>query len=545
MDIRFSPEDEAFRGEVREFLETELPEDLRHKVENGIELKRDDLIGWHRILYRRGWVAPNWPKEHGGPGWTLTRKYIFDEECGLAGAPRIVSFGINMCGPVLIRFGTEEQRRRFLPRIARGELAFAIGMSEPDSGSDLASIRTRAERADGGYRVNGTKVWTSNAHLSDYMIALFRTEVVPGKKHEGLTQFLVDLRTTKGITIRPIIDLAGHHHFNEVNFTDAFIPEDMRLGNDGDGWKQVTTELAFVAGRHLVRVGNPPIGRVQEDCLVVAGERAGRIQLREELAVDHRSVPEQRLGGQPALTRSRIRHGDRELCHEGVGEHALPGVDIEPIEPELLVEHPVPGANDGSRADAVREADTRLDKHRRLLPKARHVVGIAEGHLQLQRRLPFAARVVLGRLGALEILHLLVVPSPCLRAEDPVLPGRLRLVVLARVPQRGVGDLVGEHARQLRVRPLIAVIHVGEIGPWRVLARIEPADRCAIGRAIGRTRARQVLRVRLPGQPRRLARPGELGPFGQEAVTGMDGVGAGVDGGVDDHVTPQVALPDR
>src|SRR6266571_298396 len=132
-----------------------------------------------------------------------------------------------------------------LPGIVRGELAFAIGMSEPDSGSDLASIRTRAVRADGGYLVNGTKVWTSNAHISDYLIALFRTQVVPDKKHEGLTQFLVDLKSTKGITIRPIIDLAGRHHFNEVNFTDAFVPEAARVGNEGDGWKQVTTELAF------------------------------------------------------------------------------------------------------------------------------------------------------------------------------------------------------------------------------------------------------------------------------------------------------------
>jgi alkylation response protein AidB-like acyl-CoA dehydrogenase len=147
-------------------------------------------------------------------------------------------------GPLLLRFGTEAQRERFLPRITRGELSFAIGMSEPDSGSDLASIRTRATKLDGGYVVNGTKVWTSNAHLCDYAIALFRTRIVPDKKHEGLSQFLVDLKSP-GITIRPIIDLAGAHHFNEVVFQDAFVPEDHRVGGDGDGWKQVTTELAF------------------------------------------------------------------------------------------------------------------------------------------------------------------------------------------------------------------------------------------------------------------------------------------------------------
>src|SRR5204863_349309 len=135
-----------------------------------------------------------------------------------------------------------------------GELAFAIGMSEPDSGSDLASIRTRATKTDGGYLVNGTKVWTSNAHLSDYAISLFRTQVVPDKKHEGLTQFLVDLRDTPGITIRPIIDLAGKHHFNEVNFTDAFVPDQARVGSDGDGWKQVTTELGSLLSDTVTRL---------------------------------------------------------------------------------------------------------------------------------------------------------------------------------------------------------------------------------------------------------------------------------------------------
>ncbi len=147
-------------------------------------------------------------------------------------------------GPLLLRFGTEEQRQRFLPRIARGELAFAIGMSEPDSGSDLASVRTRAEKVAGGYKVTGTKIWTSNAHLSDYAIALFRTKVVPDKKHEGLSQFLVDLKSP-GISIRPIIDLAGGHHFNEVHFQDCLVPDDMLVGKDGEGWKQVTTELGF------------------------------------------------------------------------------------------------------------------------------------------------------------------------------------------------------------------------------------------------------------------------------------------------------------
>src|SRR5438445_11049997 len=147
-------------------------------------------------------------------------------------------------GPLLLRLGAEARRQRLLPVIARGELSVAIGRSEPDSGSDLASLRTRAERVPGGYRVNGTKVWTSNAHLADYMIATLRTHHDPAKKHDGLSQFLVDTKLS-GITMSPIIDLAGSHHFNMVVFEDVFVPEAMRVGAEGAAWKQVTTELAF------------------------------------------------------------------------------------------------------------------------------------------------------------------------------------------------------------------------------------------------------------------------------------------------------------
>jgi len=177
--------------------------------------------------------------------WVLIPRLDLDGAALAAGAPVSAHWVADrQSGPLLLRFGTEEQRQRFLPRIARGELAFAIGMSEPDSGSDLASVRTRAEKVAGGYKVNGTKIWTSNAHLSDFAIALFRTTVVPDKKHEGLSQFLVDLKSP-GISIRPIYDLAGGHHFNEVHFQDCLVPDDMLVGKDGEGWKQVTTELGF------------------------------------------------------------------------------------------------------------------------------------------------------------------------------------------------------------------------------------------------------------------------------------------------------------
>jgi alkylation response protein AidB-like acyl-CoA dehydrogenase len=237
------PEAESLRADVRDFLRKEFSSAApakRARSWGGFDREFSRRVG------ARGWIGMTWPKKYGGHERSFLERYVVMEEMLAAGAPVSAHWVADrQSGPLLLRFGTEAQRERILPAIVRGELAFAIGMSEPDSGSDLASIRTRASRVDGGYLVNGTKVWTSNAHLSDYAISLFRTQVVPDKKHEGLTQFLVDLRSTKGLTIRPIIDLAGKHHFNEVNFTDAFVPDDARVGNEGDGWKQVTTELGF------------------------------------------------------------------------------------------------------------------------------------------------------------------------------------------------------------------------------------------------------------------------------------------------------------
>ena len=236
-------EAEALRKEVREFL--------RETMEGPVPMQREKTWGgfdreFSKKVGQRGWIGMTWPKKYGGHERTFLERYVVLEEMLAAGAPVSAHWVADrQSGPLLLRFGTEAQRQKILPGITRGEIAFAIGMSEPDSGSDLASIRSRATRADGGYVLNGTKVWTSSAHQADYLIGLFRTKVVPDKKHEGLTQFIVDLKSSPGITIRPIIDLVGQHHFNEVNFTDAFIPEDMRVGEEGDGWRQVTTELSF------------------------------------------------------------------------------------------------------------------------------------------------------------------------------------------------------------------------------------------------------------------------------------------------------------
>lgn len=234
MDIRFAPTDEAFRRNVREFLRTAMPADLKYKVENGIEMRRDDVVRWHKILHEKGWVAPNWPKEYGGPGWTLTQKYIFDEELGRAGAPYLVSFGINMCGPVLMGFGTDEQRARFLPKILSAEHVWCQGYSEPGSGSDLASLQTTAVRDGDEWVINGTKMWTTKAHWADWCFMLVRTSN-EGKKQEGITFLLVDLKSP-GIEIRPIYLLDGLHETNQVFYTDVRVPVENTVGEVDMGW---------------------------------------------------------------------------------------------------------------------------------------------------------------------------------------------------------------------------------------------------------------------------------------------------------------------
>jgi alkylation response protein AidB-like acyl-CoA dehydrogenase len=236
-------ETEGLREEIRAFLAEELPR--IPKVTRAQTWSGSDAA-FSRKMGAKGWIGMTWPKQYGGHERSFFDRYVMLEEMLAAGAPVGAHWiGDRQSGPLLLRFGTEEQRQKILPRVAKGECYFCIGMSEPDSGSDLAATRTRADKVDGGYKVNGTKLWTSGAHTAHYMIGLFRTNLDPQNKHAGLTQFLVDLKNTDGVAIRPIKDLAGNAHFNEVVFQDAFVPDGMMVGTEGGGWGQVTAELAF------------------------------------------------------------------------------------------------------------------------------------------------------------------------------------------------------------------------------------------------------------------------------------------------------------
>lgn len=233
---------ERLREEVREFLATELadyPPALRAFTWMGSDPE------FSRKVAARGWIGLTWPRRYGGQERSALERYVLLEEMLAAGAPVAAHWiGDRQSGPLLLRFGSEAQRERILPRICRGEAFFCIGMSEPDSGSDLASIRSRADRVDGGWRLRGTKLWTSGAAHCHFMIGLFRTGESAAGRHAGLSQMLVPL-DAPGVTVRPIRDLAGNEHFCEVTFEDAVVPEDSIIGDEGDGWNQVMAELAY------------------------------------------------------------------------------------------------------------------------------------------------------------------------------------------------------------------------------------------------------------------------------------------------------------
>ena len=236
------PGAQALRAEVREFLRAELPPDAARRY--GYTWGGYDRA-FTRKVGARGWIGMTWPKRYGGHERTALERWVVQEEMLAGGAPSMCHWiADRQYGPMLLRFGTEAQRAHFLPRMASGEYMFCIGMSEPDAGSDLAAVRTRATRVDGGWELHGTKVWTSGAHLADFMVALVRTGGPQAQKHAGLSQFIVDLKAP-GVKVSPIVDLLGNHHFNEVHFDGCLVPDDRMVGSEGEGWKQVTGELAF------------------------------------------------------------------------------------------------------------------------------------------------------------------------------------------------------------------------------------------------------------------------------------------------------------
>ncbi|ACA14805.1 pimeloyl-CoA dehydrogenase, large subunit [Methylobacterium sp. 4-46] len=278
MDLRFTPEERAFRQEVRRFFEENLPAEIRQKLIDGHHPSKQDIVTWQRILNAKGWAVPNWPVEWGGTGWDPVRQYIFLDELQSFPAPSPLQFGVYMVGPVIAQFGSEAQKRHFLPRIANLDDWWCQGFSEPGAGSDLASLKTRAVRDGDHYVVNGQKTWTTLAQHADWIFCLVRTDTA-AKKQEGITFLLIDMRTP-GITVRPIQTLDGGREVNEVFFDDVRVPVENRVGQENRGWDYAK----FLLGNertNIARVGvsKQRIRRLRE---LAALERVGDAPLIED-----------------------------------------------------------------------------------------------------------------------------------------------------------------------------------------------------------------------------------------------------------------------
>ncbi|MDF1717425.1 MAG: acyl-CoA dehydrogenase family protein [Antarcticimicrobium sp.] len=360
MDLSYSPEEQAFRDEVRAFLRDDLPKELSDKVRSGAELGKADIERWHAILNARGWLAQNWPKAFGGAEWNAVQRHIFEEEAAMANAPRIVPFGLGMLAPVLQKFGSKQQQDHYLPRILSGEDWWCQGYSEPGAGSDLASLKTRAVRDGDHYIVNGQKTWTTLGQHANMIFCLVRTDP-DVKQQEGISFLLIDM-DTPGIEVRPIILLDGTPEVNEVFFNDVKVPVENLVGEENKGWTYakylLTHERTNIAGVGFSQAGIDAVKRIAR--AEMAGGRplienphfAARlarveIDLMAMSTTNLRIISQAAAGQAPGVESSMlkvkgtiIRQEINDLARRAVGPYAMPFAseavegDNAPIGPE-------------------------------------------------------------------------------------------------------------------------------------------------------------------------------------------------------------------
>lgn len=341
MDLTYSDEDTAFREEVRGFLHDHFPKALAEKARTEVRFKREDYIQWQHILARKGWIAPFWPQEYGGCGWSPVQLNIFDEEVTAIGAPRVMPFGIRLVGPVIYTYGTDAQKKKYLPRILSSEDFWCQGFSEPGAGSDLASLRTTAQREGDHYVVNGQKTWTSYAHYADLIFCLVRTDSSV-KKQMGISFLLIDMKTP-GVSVRPIRTLDGDHIVNEVFLENVRVPVENLVGEENKGWDYAK----FLLGNE--RTGIAGIGMVKADLArlhkIALTERKNGKPLIEDplfqarlarLEIDRRALELTNLrmlttggagGAIPSILKikgSQLQQRSVELQMEAVGPYAIP-----------------------------------------------------------------------------------------------------------------------------------------------------------------------------------------------------------------------------
>jgi len=339
MELTFTPEEQAFRDQVRAFLAEKLPARLSDKVRTGKHLSKADMQEWHAILNAQGWLANHWPKQYGGPGWNAVQKFIFENECALAHAPRVVPFGVNMLGPVLIKYGSEAQKARWLPRILDGSDWWCQGYSEPGAGSDLAAVKTTAVRDGDHYVVNGQKTWTTLGQHANMIFCLVRTDR-EAKKQAGISFLLIDM-ATPGVEVRPIITLDGEHEVNEVFLTDVRVPVENRVGEENQGWTcakyLLTYERTNIAGvgfsvAALERLKQAAT-KLKEDPLFAARLAKVEIELENMKTTNLRVIAAVAGGGVPGAESSmlkirgtEIRQEISSLMRRAMGPYAQPFV---------------------------------------------------------------------------------------------------------------------------------------------------------------------------------------------------------------------------
>ena len=375
MQLEFTAGERAFAEEVEAFFEANLEPRLSEQVRrNPSYVSKEDMRRWQKALYDRGWIAPNWPEEHGGTGWTPTQKFIFEEAYQRHYAPRLSPFGIMMVGPVIYTFGSEAQKAEHLPAILKSDVFWCQGYSEPGSGSDLASLRTRAVQDGDEYVVNGSKIWTSGAHHADWIFALVRTDTEAAKQQQGISFLLIDMKTP-GIEVRPIVSMDGGHYLNQVFFTDVRVPVSNRVGEENRGWTYAKfllgNERAGVAGVSKSRM---KVERLKEVASVETGTDGGA--LADDPAFRARlGEVEARLG---ALEIVNLRTLAAEEKGGGVGPEAsilkICGTEIEQALNELLIEavgvDAIPYSLEWTRLDTNEEP-----------PVADRAVGLMSEHL--------------------------------------------------------------------------------------------------------------------------------------------------------------------
>ncbi|QVL44100.1 MAG: acyl-CoA dehydrogenase family protein [Alcanivorax sp.] len=345
MDINYTAEERAFRDEVRTFLNEKLPKDISSKVKEHKRLGKEDTIRWQKILNAQGWLALHWPKEYGGTGWSPIQKHIFEEECAEAGAPTVLPFGVNMVAPVIIKFGTQEQKDYYLPRILRSDDWWCQGYSEPGAGSDLAGLKTRAVRDGDHYIVNGQKTWTTLGQHANMIFCLVRTDP-DAKKQEGISFLLIDMEKSEGITVRPLITLDGEHEVNEVFFDDVKVPVENLVGEENKGWTcakyLLTFERTGIAGVGSSKAALAHLKQVAREQQVNGKPLIEEPHFRSRLAdvemelmslemTNLRTVAAAEAGGVPGAESSflkimgtELRQEITDLFRRAAGPHALP-----------------------------------------------------------------------------------------------------------------------------------------------------------------------------------------------------------------------------